>query len=108
MAKELELAILLDLYEPLLTDKQRDTLDLYYNEDLSLAEIAETTGTTRQAVMKCIHNTEHNLRELEEKLKLAEKAGTAEKLLTQLETLTAGSINEEECGKIIRKIRELL
>lgn len=73
MSKNLDYTILFDIYAPLLTDKQRETLDLYYNEDLSLGEIAETTGVTRQAVMGCIQKCEQHLDELESRMKLAEK-----------------------------------
>lgn len=41
MSKNLEISVLLDYYGGMLTDKQRDVIDLYYNQDLSLAEIAE-------------------------------------------------------------------
>ena len=49
MAKNLEIAVLLDLYGDMLTEKQRDFLGYYYNDDLSLSEIAENEGITRQA-----------------------------------------------------------
>ena len=48
MSKELKFVLLLDCYGDLLTDKQRDVIDLYYNEDLSLSEIAEHENITRQ------------------------------------------------------------
>ena len=47
MAKNLEISFLLDFYGDMLTDKQRDVVELYYNEDLSLAEIAEQLGVSR-------------------------------------------------------------
>ena len=50
MEKNVTVSILLDLYGKILTEKQQDVLDLYYNENLSLAEIAEEIGITRQAV----------------------------------------------------------
>ena len=45
---------LLDIYGALLTDRQRDVLDLYYNDDLSLSEISENLGITRQGVRDAI------------------------------------------------------
>ena len=104
MAKNLELAILFDIYSPLLTDKQRDTLDLYYNEDLSLAEIAETVGTTRQAVMNCIRKSEQHLTELEDKMRLAERSKEAGALLGRLEELAA----DGEASDMIRRLREII
>ena len=50
MSKDLNFSVLLDFYGTLLTPRQLDIMDLYYNEDLSLAEIAEDIGITRQGV----------------------------------------------------------
>ena len=50
MAKQLHISDLLDIYGSLLTEKQQRLLEYYYNDDLSLAEIAENEGITRQAV----------------------------------------------------------
>ena len=50
MDKTLKMSILLDFFSDLLTQKQRDCFDLYYNENLSLSEIAEENGISRQAV----------------------------------------------------------
>ena len=52
MAKNLEISLLLDFYGDMLTEKQRDVVELYYNEDLSLSEIAAHSGITRQGVRK--------------------------------------------------------
>lgn len=73
MAKDLHFTLLLDVYGPLLTEKQRETLDFYYNEDLSLGEISEETGITRQGVMNCIKKCEQRLLELEDALGLVER-----------------------------------
>lgn len=48
MAKNLEISLLFDFYGDMLTEKQRDVVELYYNDDLSLSEIAENEGITRQ------------------------------------------------------------
>ena len=50
MAKDLTLVLLLDCYGTLLTDQQRQMIQLYYDEDLSLGEIAQIIGISRQAV----------------------------------------------------------
>lgn len=70
MAKNLDVAVLLDFYGGMLTDKQRDVIDLYYNQDLSLSEIAEHEGITRQGVRDSIKRGEVFLFELEDKLGL--------------------------------------
>ena len=73
MSKNLEVAYLLDFYGEMLTKKQCDFIDLYYNEDLSLSEIAENEGISRQGVRDAIKRAEVQLFEMESKLHLAEK-----------------------------------
>ena len=68
--KNLEIGLLLDFYGDILPERRRDILDLYYNDDLSLAEIAEQMGITRQAVRDSIKKTETELLFYEEKLGL--------------------------------------
>lgn len=71
--KDLKISLLLDFYGEILTDKQLDALELYYNEDLSLAEIAQHTKITRQGVRDSIKRGEVILLEMEEKLGFYEK-----------------------------------
>lgn len=73
MAKNLQVAVLLDYYGDLLTEKQRDFISLYYEEDLSLSEIAENEGITRQGVRDAIKRAEALLFEMEEKLGFAKR-----------------------------------
>lgn len=68
--KNLQISLLLDFYGQLLTEKQREVVESYYNEDLSLAEIAQHSGITRQGVRDCIKRAELQLLECEEKLGL--------------------------------------
>lgn len=71
MSKDLEQSVLLDFYGQMLTDKQRNLMELYYNEDLSLGEIAELAAITRQGVQDSVRRSSQQLRELEEKLGIA-------------------------------------
>lgn len=74
MAKDLvNMSILFDLYGGMLTQKQRDFFHLYYEEDLSLAEIAQNEGITRQGVRDAITRAEETLRDTEEKLGLCRR-----------------------------------
>jgi len=73
LEKNLKVTTLMDCYSPVLTDKQRRIMDLYYNEDYSLSEIAEHERTTRQAVHDIIRRSEEHLFVLEKKVRLAEK-----------------------------------
>ena len=70
MSKDLNIIMLLDLYGEVLTEKQRDVIELYYNEDLSLAEIAQNLGITRQGVRDSIKRGEAVLLDMEAKLGL--------------------------------------
>ena len=76
--KNLEIGYLLDFYGDILPERKRDILDLYYNDDLSLAEIAEQLGITRQAVRDSIKKTETELFFYEEKLGLRRRFTEAE------------------------------
>ena len=63
-----ELAMLFDTYGDMLTDKQRDCFDMRYNQDLSLGEIAQELGISRQAVNDSLTRTETLLRRMEENI----------------------------------------
>ena len=73
MAKNLEIAMLLDFYGDMLTEKQRDFLEYYYNDDFSLSEIAENEGITRQGVRDAIKRAETQLLDMESKLGVAKR-----------------------------------
>ena len=64
----LEMALLFDYYGGILTEKQRDCFDMRYNQDLSLGEIADTLGVSRQAVCDNLTRTEALLRRMEENI----------------------------------------
>ncbi len=68
-----QMAILFDFYGAILTPKQQEFFDLYHNEDLSLSEIAEIAGITRQGVRDVISRGEAILTDMEEKLGLAKR-----------------------------------
>lgn len=73
MEKNIKMSILLDIYGKLLTEKQYNLLNDYYNNDFSQSEIAENEEITRQAVRDNLKKGENNLLEYEEKLKIMEK-----------------------------------
>ena len=84
MAKNLDMALLLDVYAAVLTEKQRDMLELYYYEDLSLAEIAQNCGISRQGVRDAIKRGEAVLLELEEQLGFTSKQQTLSKAVARI------------------------
>ena len=67
------MSLLYDFYGDMLTEKQRDVVELYYNDDLSLSEIAENEGITRQGVRDSIKRAEAQLLEMEDRLHLARR-----------------------------------
>ena len=84
MPKNLEISILLDYYGQMLTEKQREVAQLYYNEDLSLAEIAQFANITRQGVRDSIKRAEGPLLEMEDRLGLARKFRVYRQKLEQI------------------------
>ncbi len=73
MGKNLNIGMLLDFYGELLTDKQSDAVDFYYNQDFSLAEIADEMKISRQGARDLIKRGENQLLDLEEALGLVER-----------------------------------
>lgn len=84
--KIVQIALLFDFYGQLLTEKQIEIIDMYYNNDLSLSEISEQLGISRQGVYDTLKRAERTLFEYEEKL------GLVDRFLQQTENLS--SINE--------------
>ena len=111
MAKNLEISFLLDFYGDVLTEKQRDVMEQYYNDDLSLAEIADNFGITRQGVRDSIKRGEGILLELEQKVGFAQRYRAVQQGVAQLESLAREdgtivyhlSVAEDDMGRVIGK-----
>jgi len=107
------MAMLFDFYGDILTDRQREFYDLYYNEDLSLGEIAENYGITRQGVRDVIVRAESAMTELEDKTGLIRRFHTMKKQLTELEQTTAALLtraeryNDSELEQLARQVRDM-
>ena len=84
MAKDLNMSLLLDFYGEVLSEPQREAMDLFYNGDLSLSEIAEITGITRQGVRDRIVKGEQIVSDLEAKLGLAGRFGNVTKTVNYI------------------------
>ncbi|MCL2099040.1 MAG: DNA-binding protein [Oscillospiraceae bacterium] len=89
--KDFRISYLLDFYGGILTAKQKDAIDLYYNEDFSLAEIAEHQHITRQGVRDAIKRGEEILLETEKKLGFAAKTDELTMLLEEVYRLSAAA-----------------
>ena len=103
--KNLKISLLLDFYGAILTEKQRESLELYYNEDLSLAEIAEIAQISRQGVRDNIKRGENILLEMEEKLGFFEKYADLDEVMEQLTNLAE---NIKDVNAINYKSSEIL
>lgn len=84
MEKKVEISMLWQIYGKLLTEKQYEYIDYYYNNDLSLSEIAENDNITRQAVRDIIKKGERKLFEYEEKLLFMKKTINQEQKIQQV------------------------
>lgn len=84
MEKNIKISMLLDIYGCLLTQKQADLLNLYYNQNLSLSEIAEDVGVTRQGVRKVLVDGEKKLLDYEDKLQFLNKKLNNDKIIKEL------------------------
>ena len=88
--KNLNITLLFDYYGDYLGEKQREFFDLYYNQYLSLSEIAENAGITRQGVRDFIKRTEQQLIELEEKLHIFQKSTELRRVAADVKNGKAG------------------
>lgn len=106
MEERVILSVLMDLYGELLTEKQKEITNYYYNDDLSLAEIAEITNTSRQAIHDTIKRCHGILMQYEEKLGLYEKENkqriAKEKLIDKLNNIN--NIDKDGIKEIIDDI----
>ena len=95
MEKLAQMALLVDFYGPLLTEKQQNVWDLHYQQDLSLAEIAEVEHISRQAIHDLLKRTERILVEYEAKLGLVQRFWVEREKLMEVQTLLKES-NEQD------------
>ena len=103
MSKDLSVGVLLDFYSELLTDKQRDVMDLYYNNDYSLAEIAQNLDISRQGVRDFIKRGEKQLNEFEEKLGMVSRFNAVTQCVKKIDEL----LNEINRDTVLYGKREI-
>ena len=102
------MCVLLDIYGEMLTSKQFEIMDCYYNQDYSLAEISEQFGITRQGVRDNIKRAEQVITECEEKLSLSKKYEENQKKTDKiLGILNDLALLNENNSEILLKIKEI-
>ncbi len=106
MAKDYQIGLLIDFYGSLLSDRQRDIISLYYEEDLSLSEIAQDVGITRQGVRDCVKKAEAILTEAEEKLGLAQRFKELSEKMDIIKEKLAG-MEDEKLSPVIEMIESI-
>ena len=99
MEEKVRISILLELYGKLLTEKQYEFMDLYYNQDLSLSEIGDNEEITRQAVRTILLKSKKKLEEYENQLKFMQKEEKIKKCIEELEETNADK-------KILKKLKQ--
>lgn len=111
--KTLEMTMLYDFFGDLLTEKQRSYFDLYYNEDLSLSEIAQEADISRQGVRDIIQRAENLLLEYEKKtgivsrfIKMQADISDIENDLSRLIEISDGE-GKDMAERIMKKVQEL-
>lgn len=102
--KDLRISYLLDVYGDLLTDRKAEVLDMYYNEDFSLSEVAEQVGISRQGARDLIRKGQEELLFFEEQLGLAERISVFRGRIAQLEQLAR---NEGASDAVVSGISSL-
>ncbi len=110
-AEALRMSLLLDYYGELLTEKQRQCFDLHYNQDLSLSEIADATGVTRQGVHDALSRGRLQLISFEQTLgciaRDAQLRTAAEEIAACARRLREIPAAQEEAEKILQAVSTL-
>jgi hypothetical protein len=104
LKKTIKITMLFDFYGSLLTGKQRQIINSYFYNDLSLSEIADNIGISRQGVYDHLHRSEENLEDYEAKLGLLKKYNRIRKNINELANMmTAKGILAEDQNQDLRK-----
>ena len=109
--KNLNISLLLDFYGDILSERQQNMLEMYYNEDCSLSEIAENFSISRQGVRSVLKKGETILIEMEEKLHLATRflkmRNKSTEIASELELINSKINNDDISSKIHSLINEV-
>ena len=101
MDKSIQISMLLELYGKLLTETQADTVDLYYNQNLSLSEIAEELNITRQGVRKNLVYAEKKLFDFEEKLSFLKQKLENDEIIKEIIEEIGNDVLKDKLSKLL-------
>ena len=105
MEERVLISLLLDFYGPLLTDKQRMSLQLHHEDDMSRGEIAEELGVSRQAVHDNLQRARHILNDYESKLHLVAQYEAREQVINELkDTLPADVLSQSRVQQLLTQM----
>ncbi|MBC6003885.1 MAG: YlxM family DNA-binding protein [Paeniclostridium sp.] len=111
LEKLVEIGLLFEQYKMLLTDKQREIVSLYYNEDYSLGEISENLNVSRQGVYDTLKRSEKILKDYEAKLGLVKKSKEREKftqdIYNKVVDIKQDLLQNRDCANLIPKLENL-
>lgn len=109
--KMVEIGLMFEQYKELLTDKQREIVSLYYEEDYSLGEISENLNVSRQGVYDTLKRSEKILRDYEDKLKLVSKLQEQEEFIKLVENkivdIKQDLLQNKDCANLIPKLENI-
>ena len=109
--KMVEIGLLFEQYKELLTDKQREIVSLYYEEDYSLGEISENLNVSRQGIYDTLKRSEKILKDYENKLHLVEKIQEQEKItktiIDKIVDIKQDLLQNRDCANLIPKIENI-
>ncbi len=106
--KDMSIPYLADLYGAVLSERKRELLDYYYNEDYSLAEIAEITGISRQGIRESVKKSEAELRALEESLHLAARIHALDEKRLELQKTLAALLETPDAVPVRDSLKQIL
>jgi len=108
MEQRLRVSLLLQLYGAFLTERQRTALELHYDQDFSLAEVAELSGISRQGVYDAIHRGENLLEDAEKRLGLLGRVLDIRQRLTALDEAVESIPQTEQSAQALRIVKAQL
>ena len=109
--KMIEIGLMFEQYKELLTDKQREIVSLYYEEDYSLGEISENLNVSRQGIYDTLKRSEKILRDYEDKLKLVSKLQEQEEFVKLVENkivdIKQDLLQNRDCANLFPKLENI-